>query len=94
VGCRGEGRFFEGEVAPEITCAVWLASIGAQENDFGFAVDSSVARWDKATGRIKVQPQLALKGDKGYMMRLGYQVSFLAHIMKKTSPEGCKRQML
>jgi hypothetical protein len=85
--------FWHGEVFSSIAPTAWVASFGAEENDFGFAVDEVHASWEHSSGRIKVVAMLAVKGDIANIYRVGYHVSFLAHLDKKTGPDGRTREL-
>jgi hypothetical protein len=80
--------FWPGEVGTSIVPAAWVASFGSGEGDFGFAVDEVHATWDSSSGRIEVTAKVAVKGDPGTIYRLGYHVSFLAHLNKNVGPDG------
>lgn len=78
--------FQESQIADAISATASLASISADENNIGFAVDSVDADWDPDTGGIRVTCDVALLGDQGHLNRIAYQVNFLAHVRDHVPP--------
>ncbi|MFN8489860.1 MAG: hypothetical protein U0350_19905 [Caldilineaceae bacterium] len=64
-------------VGDAITSSVALASIEAEDNDWGFHVNSCEAFFD-STERIKVIVEVEAKAKSGVLGSLAYNVSFLA----------------
>jgi hypothetical protein len=62
------------ELMEAATVCVGLASVSADENEWGFATDTQSVQTDPADGGLMLVVQLGMLGEKGFLHRFSYQV--------------------